>query len=70
MNNPNGLPWICEDHPDAKIRRSWDQNHYVLNGYPAGLGWKTNVRYECAECGKELAPGDESKPNSGAAAGV
>ena len=46
----------CPDHPDALIRRTWDQNHYVLNGEASGTGWRTNIRYECAECGRELEP--------------
>lgn len=49
------LPWRCPDHPDAMIRHSWDQTHYVLNGYPAGEGMRSNHRYECAECGRQLA---------------
>jgi len=50
------LSWQCEQHPDAKIRKSWDQTHYVMNGYPAGEGVKSNYKYECAECSRELAP--------------
>lgn len=48
-------PWLCPDHPDAQIRRSWDQTQYVMNGYPAGVPLRRNFRYECAECGRELA---------------
>lgn len=43
------------EHPDALIRRTWDQNHYVLKGEAAGTGWRTNIRCECAECSRELA---------------
>jgi len=50
------FPVCCGDAP---VRRTWDQNHYVLNGYPAGHGWKSNVRYECSACGKELQPKPE-----------
>jgi hypothetical protein len=54
------LPWYCPEHPAAQqILKSWDQNHYVMNGYPAGLGWKTNIVYECSECGRKLAEGGE-----------
>ena len=54
-------PYICPDHPNAQIRHSWDETHYVLNGYPAGLGTKNHHRYECVECGRELAPPKESR---------
>ena len=50
------LPWRCDEHPDAPIRHLWDESHYVMNGYPAGTGIVSNHRYECAICGKELAP--------------
>lgn len=56
------LPWVCPDHPSAQIRHSWDQSHYIMNGYPAGLGIKSNDKYECAVCGRELAPPDS--PNN------
>ena len=49
------LPWRCPEHPDAQIRQSWDSTRYVMNGYPVGTGVKSNYRYECEECGKELA---------------
>lgn len=52
----DNLPWVCPQHPQAQIRRSWDQTHYVMNGYPAGTGTKSNFKYECAECGLELSP--------------
>lgn len=50
------LPWVCPQHPDAQIRHSWDQTHYVIGGYPAGEGIRSNHRYECVKCGTELAP--------------
>ena len=49
------LPWVCPQHPSAQIRHTWDQTHYVMNGYPAGNGISGNHRYECAECGTQLA---------------
>lgn len=49
------LPWLCPDHPKSQIRHSWNQTHYVLNGYPAGTGIEGKHKYECAECGRELA---------------
>jgi len=54
------LPWVCPDHPDAQVRCSWDETHYVMNGYPAGTGIKSNFKYECAVCGRELAPDKEA----------
>ena len=56
------LPWACPDHPQAQIRRSWDQTQYVMNGYPAGVPLKSNYKYECAECGRELAPDTKEEP--------
>ena len=52
---PSALPYVCPEHPQAQIRHSWDQTHCVLNGYPAGTGWKSKHKYECTECGRELA---------------
>ena len=52
-------PYICGDHPEAQIKKSWDQNHAVLNGYPAGTGWGSNYKYECNECGRELCSEEE-----------
>jgi hypothetical protein len=49
------LPWQCPDHPDAKIIESWDLTRYVYNEYPRGVGIKSNYKYECAECHRELA---------------
>jgi hypothetical protein len=49
------LPWRCPDHPDAMIRHSWDQTQYMVNGHPASVPLKSNQRYECAECGRQLA---------------
>ena len=37
------LPWRCSEHPNAQIRHSWDEKHYVLNSYPAGAGIKSNI---------------------------
>ena len=55
INKAVELPWVCPAHPDAQIRRSWDQTQYVMNGYPAGEPIKRNFKYECAECGLDLA---------------
>ena len=49
------LSWTCPDHPNAKVLHTWDQVHSALNGYPAGIGFPKNHRFECNECGQELA---------------
>ena len=60
--NPDAvLPWRCPRHPNAYVQHSWDEKHYVMNGYPVGLGSKSNHRFECAECGLELQPDFEAK---------
>ena len=58
------LPWVCNDHPEAQVRKSWDRTYYVMNGYPSGSGIDSNFKYECAVCGRELAaepPAEQSK---------
>lgn len=57
MSEQKELPWICEDHPDAQVRHLYDLTHYVMNGYPSGEGIRSNHRYECAVCQRELAAG-------------
>ena len=47
------FPICCGNAP---VKRVWNQNHYVLNGYPAGLGWSSDIHWECAGCGKRLEP--------------
>jgi hypothetical protein len=59
------LPWICEEHPDAQIKHSYDETHTVLNGYPAGMGWTSKHKYECSICGKELAPPEQDRGKEG-----
>lgn len=51
----SALPWTCPQHPNAQIRHTWDETRCVLNGIAAGEGIKSKHRYECAECGQELA---------------
>lgn len=60
MSETKSLPWICPQHPKAQIRHLWDRSQYVMNGYTAGRGIDTNHRYECADCGLELASPEES----------
>jgi hypothetical protein len=59
---PDELPWICPDHPTARIRHYWDQTHCVLNGLPAGTGTKSSHRYECEVCRLELAQPNSQPP--------
>lgn len=49
------LPWQCPDHPESEIKQTWDRTRYVFNGYPSGVGIDSNYKYECNECGRELA---------------
>lgn len=48
-------PLCCPVHPDGLIRHSYDLTQTVLNGTPSGEGVRSNHRYECADCGRELA---------------
>ena len=53
MNDMDRLPWVCWQHPLAPIR------------YPSGTGWRSNERWECSICGRELAaepPTDHDEP--------
>ncbi len=54
MPTDEPLPYVCPDHPMAQVKHSWDQSHYIIGGYPAGLGFKTNHAYACNECGRHL----------------
>lgn len=54
------LPWVCPDHPKAQIRHTWDRTQYYLNQYPAGTPMDSAHRYECAECGRQLATPSEA----------
>ena len=58
-------PWRCPKHPNAQIIESWDEKHPVMNGYPVGLGVKSNFKCECAECGLELMSEEEAEALSG-----
>jgi len=49
------LPYICPEHPHAQIEESYDVKKYVYNGYPRGTGIKSNYKWACAECGRELS---------------
>lgn len=59
--NKKKLPWRCSDHPNAKILHSWDRNHLLQGGYAVGKGCRSNQRWECSECGRELA--SDLEPN-------
>ena len=49
------LPWQCPEHPEAEILHSYDESQYVMNGYRVGSVDVHNHKYECNECGRELA---------------
>ena len=49
------LPFICPDHPMAKIKHEFDESHYIMNGFTAGTGIRSNHKYYCNECGRELS---------------
>lgn len=53
------LPSICKDHPNAEIRHEWDESYYILNGFRAGPADKTDHKYFCNECGRELCSPQE-----------
>lgn len=64
----SALPWVCQDHPRAQVRRSWDRTQYSMNGYPAGIPMDSNERFECAVCGRQLAseqPADPARDRAG-----
>lgn len=63
MEKENLLPFICEDHPDAKVLHSWDEVHTVLNGMPSGVGVEKNHEYCCSVCLKRLSPPKKESPN-------
>jgi hypothetical protein len=49
------LPYVCTEHPDGEIRYSYTTEQYILNGYPAGDELKTDEKWECVICGRELS---------------
>jgi len=60
------LPWQCPDHPDSKIKYTYDRTRYVFNGYPRGVGITSNYKYQCKECDRELAaPSAADRPKYG-----
>jgi hypothetical protein len=61
--NPDALPRMCPEHPHAKVLVSWDEKQYVMNGYPSGHKLRLNRKWECRECGIELAPDPSSLTN-------
>ena len=70
MSTKTDLPWICEDHPDAQIRHTWDRTRSEANWGPYRprvtiSEVDTNHRYECAVCGRELAPPSEEPQEDG-----
>lgn len=53
------LPYICPDHPEAKIRKEWLSTMYIFNGYPRGEPSKHDFHYYCNECDRELAESED-----------
>jgi len=56
----------CKEHPNAPVKHFWDEGHFILNGYPTGEGIKSNHKFECSECRKELKyeiQKSQQKPN-------
>lgn len=61
MTSNKTLPYVCPIHPGAQIRHTWDRTRSEANWgpYQPRVEISTvdnNHRYECAECGTELAP--------------
>ena len=53
------LPYICPEHPNAKVRHEWNHITYVWNGMPRGTGFDEGHQYFCVECNRELAAEEE-----------
>jgi len=50
----NAKPWRCPFHPNAQIKHTWDEDHYVLNGEVIKTtipNTKRNHLYQCEQCG-------------------
>ena len=58
-SNEKNLPSFCANHPKARIRKEYDEVHYVMNGIPVGLGIKKNIHYYCNICNRELCSKEE-----------
>jgi len=48
-------PYRCKEHPDAKVRHTWDED-YFRSGNKIGTPVIRNEKFECSVCGKRLAP--------------
>ena len=63
------LPWLCPEHPAAQVRHLWDRTRSEVNWGP---NWPRHLisevdhshRYECAVCGRELAPPEARSPET------
>jgi len=55
-----GKPYLCPDHPRARIRHEWLRTRSTAR--LTGASWKHDHdhQYFCSECGRELAA--ESDP--------
>lgn len=54
MEENKTLPYICPEHPEAKIKHEWNHNTYVWGGIPRGAGFDSDHQYFCVECKREL----------------
>lgn len=60
------LPYICPDHPKAKIRHEWMRTRSEANWGPNRprvlIGHRDHDhRYLCSKCGRELAAEEPSR---------
>ena len=53
--NTKKYPFRCKQHPKAEIRHSWDEE-YFRSDNNLGNPVTRNEKFECAVCGKRLAP--------------
>lgn len=50
---PDGLE-RCHNHPEALVRHVFDRTVYTLNLVETHTLCDRTVKFECAECGREL----------------
>lgn len=57
--NKTELPYVCPDHPTVKISLNWNEMTYFWNVGGLIMPYTITFRkWECAVCGRELAPED------------
>jgi hypothetical protein len=58
------LPYVCPEHPGAKIRHEWNQTQYTRReGWPMGEPIKSDHHYFCNICNRELAATRKETPH-------